>query len=221
MQRKIIITQDGSSSISMEEWGESYHSVYGAVQEAKHVYLQNGLDRLKGKQNISILEMGFGTGLNTFLTYLQSKQDKQNITYHSIEAFPLNQKEVEVLNYTDLSEDISDKQAFDYLHQGPWLQEYMVSDHFKLLKMHNTFEDQELAPEFYDLIYFDAFGYPYQPELWSQDIFEKMYLCIKPGGVLATYACRGVIKRNMQGAGFTVKTYPGPPGKREIIVAFK
>ncbi|MHC5202408.1 tRNA (5-methylaminomethyl-2-thiouridine)(34)-methyltransferase MnmC2 [Myroides sp. LJL119] len=221
MERKVIITQDGSSSIEIQGWGESYHSVYGAVQEANHVYIQNGLDHLLDKTDITLLEMGFGTGLNAFLTYLDSKQKKQNITYHAIEAFPLNKQELEALNYKELSDKESDHLIFDKMHDSKWSELITIDSHFKLLKMHNTFEQQVLEDQVYDLIYFDVFGYPYQPELWSVEIFKKMYDSLKPGGILTTYACRGVIKRNMMQVGFLVKKFAGPPGKREMIVAFK
>lgn len=221
MQRTVIITEDGSSSISLNDWGESYHSVHGAVQEAKHVYLDNGLQHFKEQKDIAILEMGFGTGLNTFLTYLQAKEWGNTISYSSIEAFPVSKEELAALNYREIPSEQLDQQIFDLLHQCAWDSKEQISSFFSLFKMHNTFEKQELQANSYDLIYFDVFGYPYQPELWSEAIFQKMFQSLKPGGILTTYACRGIIKRNMQSAGFKVKKVAGPPGKREMIVAYK
>ncbi|MHC5354141.1 tRNA (5-methylaminomethyl-2-thiouridine)(34)-methyltransferase MnmD [Myroides sp. LJL115] len=221
MKRTVIITQDGSSSISLNDWGESYHSVHGAVQEAKHVYLDNGLHHFKDQKDIAILEMGFGTGLNTFLTYLKAKEWGNTIAYSSIEGFPISTEELRALNYRQIPSVEEDQRIFDLLHQCKWDTKEQISSFFSLLKMHNTFEEQVLEANTFDLIYFDVFGYPYQPELWSQAIFEKMFQSLKPGGILTTYACRGVIKRNMQNVGFRVEKVAGPPGKREMIVAYK
>ncbi len=221
MKRKVIITQDGSSSITMEDWGESYHSVHGAVQEAKHVYLDNGLAHFKDACSIDILEMGLGTGLNAFLTYLQAKKWNLKVNYSAIEGFPISLQERALLNYEQFSDQKQDKSVFDLLHSSPWNATTLLSEAFTLTKWHNTFEQQQIGTQKYDLIYFDVFGYPYQPELWSQQIFDKMYQGLKPNGILTTYACRGVIKRTMQTAGFKVTKVPGPPGKREMIVAFK
>lgn len=204
----------------MEEWGETYHSVHGAVQEALHVYIRNGFNLIQ-LESFAILEMGFGTGLNTFLTYLEAKKEAKNIEYHTIEAFPLTQDEVACLNYKELSHDKIDQDIFDVMHQSSWNQLNEITPTFSLKKIESTFEEVLLPEQHFDLIYFDAFGYPFQPELWSDAIFQKMYNCLRPGGVLTTYACRGPIKRAMKNAGFTLKFVAGPPGKREMTIAFK
>ena len=220
MKRSVITTSDGSTSIQMDEWGETYHSVHGAVQEANHVYIEQGLHRIVLPE-IKLLEMGFGTGLNCFLTLKEAKLTQQKIIYHAIEAYPVGPAEVAALNYGTLFQDDRLQQAYHLLHESTWGVEQEINPKFHLMKMHNTFEKQVLASDEYDLVYFDVFGYPYQPELWSEAIFKKMAACLKQGGVLVTYACRGVIKHNMLAAGFTFEIVPGPPGKREMLVAFK
>ncbi|MTG98595.1 MULTISPECIES: tRNA (5-methylaminomethyl-2-thiouridine)(34)-methyltransferase MnmD [Myroides] len=220
MKRKVITTEDGSTSIQMEDWGETYHSIYGAVQEAKHVYIKHGLQKVIDKEQVAILEMGFGTGLNAYLTYLEAK-GKAKVAYHTIEAFPVSDTELEALNYFSLAEQAEDKVVYRKLHEVSWDIEQIITPDFTLFKMLNKFELQELESNRYDLIYFDAFGYPYQPDLWSEEIFAKMYACLKIGGVLTTYACRGVINRTMKKVGFEIEKVPGPPGKREMVIAYK
>ena len=88
MERKVIVTADGSSTIHLEEWDEHYHSKHGAIQEAKHVFIKSGLS-LFSNAPISILEIGFGTGLNAFITYLESKKSNQKIDRSSIQVLPL------------------------------------------------------------------------------------------------------------------------------------
>lgn len=198
---------------------ENYHSRYGAIQEAYHVFIKNGLALTEGRP-ISVLEIGFGTGLNCFITYLEAIQSGQEINYTGVEAYPVEQEVVAQLNYvTQLGAD--DKQEiFDLMHNASWGEKAQLNDTFTLTKRQQLFEDINDKTAF-DLIYFDAFGYPTQPELWSEAIFAKMYAALKSEGTLVTYACRTVIKKAMISAGFSVKKVPGPPGKREMLIAFK
>lgn len=198
---------------------ENYHSRYGAIQEAYHVFIKNGLALTEGRP-VSVLEIGFGTGLNCFITYLESLKSGQQIDYTGVEAYPVEQEVVAQLNYvSQLSAD--DKQEiFDRMHNAVWAEKIVLNEMFTLTKRQQLFQDIKDENAF-DLIYFDAFGYPTQPELWSQEIFSIMYKALKSEGILVTYACRTVIKKAMIDAGFSVKKVPGPPGKREMLIAFK
>lgn len=219
MKREIITTDDGSVTIYLPEMNESYHSKFGAIQEAQHVFIKNGLDLFQGRP-ISILEIGFGTGLNAFITYLESIKKNHHIHYTGVEAYPVGQEEVRLLNYVSQLDAAGQQAAFDALHAAEWGTGAIISDKFTLIKRQQDFKDISDAEQ-YDLIYFDAFGYPVQPDLWSTEIFRKMYNALKPNGILVTYACRTVIKRAMQQAGFSTEKLPGPPGKREILRATK
>lgn len=220
LNRKIIITSDGSSSIFVEELQETYHSVFGAIQEANHVYLKEGFSQMS-KSEFTILEMGFGTGLNAFLTALETQKQHKAVRYHAVEGFPITQDEVAVLNYPQQVDDMQAVACFKQLHQNDWEVELQINDGFRLKKIKALFEDVQLESGFYDLIYFDAFGYPYQPELWSEQIFKKMYDALTPQGILVTYACRGPIKVAMRNVGFRVERLAGPPGKRQMLRAHK
>ena len=218
MKREIIQTADGSTTIHLPEWEESYHSKHGAIQEAYHVFITNGFSLFKGKP-VSVLEIGFGTGLNAFITYLESKKNNQNVTYTAIEAYPVAFEEAMHMNYVK-ELDINEQLAFELLHQCDWEMKNAVNDDFELTKHQQFFQDITTVNT-YDLIYFDAFGYRVQPELWSETIFAKMYQALKPGGILVTYACRTIIKNAMLSAGFSVEKLPGAPGKREMLRASK
>ena len=219
MKREFITTEDGSITIHLPEMQESYHSKFGAIQEANHVFIQNGLNLTKG-QPISVLEIGFGTGLNAFITYCESTKNKQVIDYTGVEAYPVTIDEVSYLNYPSLLETENGQQAFEAMHDAEWATKTAISNIFALTKRKQFFQDIDDV-NLYDLIYFDAFGYQFQPDLWSEDIFKKMYASLKSDGILVTYACRTVIKKAMIGAGFRVEKIPGPPGKREMLRAFK
>jgi tRNA U34 5-methylaminomethyl-2-thiouridine-forming methyltransferase MnmC len=219
MKREIIKTSDGSTTIHLQEWDECYHSKHGAIQEAKHVFIKNGLHLFEGNP-VNILEIGFGTGLNAFITFLESNLKNQKINYTGVEAYPVEAKEVLEMNYVEeLDADIY-KNVFQEMHESEWNQENQISSNYSLTKRKQFF-DEINDFEVFDLIYFDAFGYRVQPELWSIDIFQKMYNSLKPNGVLVTYAARGIVKRNMISVGFTVEKLAGPPGKREMFRAFK
>lgn len=219
MKRNIIQTRDGSTTIHIEEWDECYHSRFGAIQEAQHVFIKNGLHLFENNP-VSILEIGFGTGLNVFVTFLESQKSNQVIDYVGVEAYPVSIEEASLMNYVaELNAEI-DKAIFEKMHECNWEQEISLNNHFSLTKRKQFFTDIDDVEKF-DLIYFDAFGYDVQPELWSTEIFQKMYNALKTKGVLVTYAARSVIKRSMIEAGFTVEKLPGAPGKREMFRARK
>lgn len=219
MKREIIQTLDGSTTIHIAEWDECYHSKHGAIQEAQHVFIKNGLS-LFPDRNVSILEIGFGTGLNAFITFLESKKRNQSIDYVGVEAYPISAEEIVSMNYVEELNAVEQSSIFDTMHQSNWEEKIILDDDFTLTKRKQFFEEIDDENKF-DLIYFDAFGYRVQPELWSTAIFEKMYKALKPNGVLVTYAARGVVKRSMIEVGFTVEKLAGPPGKREMFRATK
>ncbi|SHM31232.1 tRNA (5-methylaminomethyl-2-thiouridine)(34)-methyltransferase MnmD [Flavobacterium chilense] len=219
MKREIIKTLDGSTTIHLEEWNESYHSKHGAIQEAKHVFIKNGLS-LFDNNPVSILEIGFGTGLNAFITFLESEQKQQQIDYVGVEAYPVNADEVLAMNYVAELDALEFDKIFQKMHKTEWDKKIEISSKFSLTKRKQFFDEIDDF-EIFDLIYFDAFGYRVQPELWSTEIFRKMYNSLKPNGVLVTYAARGVVKRSMIEVGFTVEKLAGPPGKREMFRASK
>lgn len=219
MKRQIIYTADGSTTLHIPEWEESYHSKHGAIQEAYHVFIHSGLSLFEGK-SVAVLEMGFGTGLNAFITWLEHEKRGQSIDYVGLEAYPVAQEEVAQMNYPSALNVVQHQSIFDTMHQLPWNQPTAISVHFTLTKRQQFFQDLN-ENDRYDLVYFDAFGFRVQPELWDNAMFQKLYAAMRKGGVLVTYACRTSIKKAMLEAGFTVEKLPGAPGKREMLRAFK
>lgn len=219
IKKEVVITSDGSSSIFLPEWNESYHSKHGAIQEAKHVFLKQGFDFIQ-KNPVSILEIGFGTGLNALLTLHQSIQDQRKVFYTGVEAYPVSPEMLGALNYNLLVFNNPSDNYFEKLHQTSWEEFHELHPLFNLKKRQQFFSEIDDV-NVYDLIYFDAFGYRVQPELWSEEVFLKMFTALKAGGVLVTYACRTSIKKAMEAAGFKTEKLPGPPGKREMLRAVK
>ncbi|MGX1929565.1 tRNA (5-methylaminomethyl-2-thiouridine)(34)-methyltransferase MnmD [Flagellimonas sp. 2504JD4-2] len=219
MKRRIIATGDGSKTIQIEDWNEQYHSKHGAIQEAYHVFIEHGL-RLFKDTHVKILEIGFGTGLNALITLLEKEKLGLRIDYAGVEAFPVSSEEIEQLDYCDGLDAKDGKKAFIKMHNEPWDKEIAIDEGFNLTKQLKDFKainDTNL----FNLIYFDAFGARVQPELWTEEIFSKMYKALKDGGVLVTYAAKGSVRRALQAVGFTVERLPGPPGKREMLRATK
>ncbi|KAA3625300.1 MAG: methyltransferase domain-containing protein [Flavobacterium sp.] len=217
MKREFLITGDGSVTIHLPEWNEQYHSKHGAIAEAQHVFIKNGLEYFIGLENpdaVSILEIGFGTGLNAFLTLLYALNKKSGISYTAVEAYPVNADEIEKLNYAELTE--ASATLFKEIHSVPWEQRVPITDRFQLTKQKKYFSEITNQQEF-DIIYFDAFGPRVQPDLWTEDIFRKMFNALRPQGILVTYSAKGSVRRAMQATGFTVERLPGPPGKREML----
>lgn len=219
MKREIIVTNDGSTTIYLPKWNEQYHSKHGAIQEAKHVFIKNGLS-LFSNDVISILEIGFGTGLNSYITFLACEERDLTIDYVGVDAYPVLTKEIEQLNYVSALKANKFNVVFEKMHQQEWEVKNKISTKFSLTKRKQFFN--EITDEnCYNLIYFDAFGARVQPELWTEAIFEIMYKALKKRGVLVTYSAKGSVRRAMQSVGFVVERLAGPPGKREMLRATK
>lgn len=212
---KLEKTADGSYTLFVPEMDEHYHSVKGALTESEHIFINMGLKHTTIAEP-HILEIGFGTGLNAFLTLLEAERNQRKIHYTTLEKYPLNAEVLQQLNYPEI---IAPEAAELYykMHQTTWNTPVAITPYFTLQKIetdYTTFSFQQK----YDIIYFDAFAPEKQPEMWSQQLFDNLYQTMNPGGVLTTYCAKGVVRRMLQSAGFTVERLPGPPGgKREIL----
>jgi len=212
---EIRTTADGSDTIYSSEFNETYHSINGAITESVHVFIESGFKQLT-INNVSVLEIGFGTGLNAFLTLKEAKKEKKTVSYLTIERFPISENLVKCLNYSEIYSP-KDEGDFQFLHQSEWGKEIPVTNFFKLTKINTDIVTYDYGLEKYDVVYFDAFSPNIQPELWTYEIFKKIYQAMKFGGVLTTYCAKGEVRRNMKAAGFIVERLPGPPGKREML----
>ncbi|MGB0895739.1 MAG: tRNA (5-methylaminomethyl-2-thiouridine)(34)-methyltransferase MnmD [Flavobacteriaceae bacterium] len=218
MKREIIITSDGSTSINLPELNEQYHSKKGAINEAYHVFIRMGLDLFSDQT--SVLEIGFGTGLNAFITYLESERRQMKVDYTGVEAYPVTPEEVKQLNYVEQLKAENFSEKFQNMHDVSWETAHEISNTYTLTKRQQFFEDITDENSF-DLIYYDAFGSRVQPDLWEEGIFKIMYRALKTNGVLVTYAAKGSARRAMEKVGFSVERLDGPPGKREMLRATK
>lgn len=210
-------TADGSHTLYVPDLEEHYHSVNGAIQESKHVFISMGLHEIT-KSYISILEVGFGTGLNALLTFIESELGSTKISYNTIEKYPLSLDLTSKLNYSELSAESN--VIFDTIHKAAWNSFVEISSSFRINKINGDFTDLkcwEKSNEIFDLIYFDAFAPDKQPDLWTQNIFDYIYRLTSINGVFVTYCAKGVVRRMLQKAGFIVERLPGPPGKREML----
>jgi len=223
MKRSIIVTSDGSHSISIPEMNVTYHSTHGAIQESMHVFINAGLHQLINQltnKPINIFEVGFGTGLNALLTLIESEKSNQKIIYETVEPFPISIEEVRQLNYCEILNRKELQPLFEKLHNYEWEKEIEITNDFVFRKSHTELQNYRTS-ELQNLIYFDAFDPNVQTELWTKENFEKMFSMLEPGGILVTYSSKGAVRRAMQDAGFMVKKIPGPMGKREITRANK
>ena len=219
MQKPIIkTTADGSDTLYVSEIDESYHSTNGAVQESLHIFINDGFRECK-KENIKVLEIGFGTGLNAFLTLIEADKGNKSVIYTGLEFYPVETEEAVKLNFPELIEPAK-RAEFEALHRCEWNRKVEIKTNFTLIKQLVDFTKIEFS-EKYDVIYFDAFSPEKQPEMWSEKLFEKLYLCADENAILTTYSAKGSVRRAMQSVGFVVERLPGPIGKREILRARK
>jgi tRNA U34 5-methylaminomethyl-2-thiouridine-forming methyltransferase MnmC len=215
---KIIVTGDGSHSLVNEALNETYHSRHGAVRESMHVFIEHGLQFFANKQpknSISILEVGFGTGLNALLTINEAKRRNLTVQYTSLETFPILETIWRTLNYPDAYN------FFKQLHSAAWNRWVEITPYFSLQKREMSLQKVNLKTIEYDVIFFDAFAPNKQPELWQLPMLEKVCASIKPNGLFVTYCAKGQLKRDLKSLGLIVESLPGPPGKREMVRAVK
>jgi tRNA U34 5-methylaminomethyl-2-thiouridine-forming methyltransferase MnmC len=216
----IIDSADGSHTILSETYGVTYHSRHGAITETKHVFIQMGLHwKAQEKNEISVLEVGFGTGLNAFMSLLEAERQGWLIHYQSLETHPVSMEQAAALNYPDMLQVPERASDFIQLHSLEWNRPHALSRHFSLEKTLTPLQD--FQPErTCDVIFFDAFAPQAQPEMWEESIFEQLAKALNPGGGLVTYCAQGEFRRRLRRAGFTTERLPGPPGKREMTRAY-
>ena len=219
----IIGSDDGSNTLFSDRFGVTYHSRFGAVDESITVFLSAGLQYqlMRGLQKIKVFEMGFGTGLNAFLTLMESRRNLMvKIDYTGIEMYPIHINEASLLSYPEFlnAEELSGK--FNFMHDSSFGAWHQIYDNFRFQKINSSLLTVVLN-EKYDVIYYDAFAPSAQEDLWTPEVMKKMYTHTKEGGVLVTYCAKGSFKRALKAAGYRVEALPGPSGKREMTRAIK
>lgn len=214
-------TADGSSTLYNSLVDEHYHSIHGALNESIHVFINKGfldfVDLFKPVKNLNILEIGFGTGLNCILTFIESLKLNIFLNYTSLEPYPLEMKIIDNLNFNLDSKQLD---VFKLIHQSYWGKAVEINKQFSLEKYKLELKDFN-TNKFYDIIYFDAFAPNKQPELWKVDVFSKLFNLTSNNGVLVTYCAKGQVRRDLEKVGYFVERLEGPPGKREMLRATK
>lgn len=226
MKRQFVHTEDGTTTLYVPALNEHYHSIHGAIQESLHIFIRAGIEFYLQTHStgfplseLNILEAGFGTGLNAYLSLLYAEKQKIRLQYHSLEKYPLTFEEIQQLNYK-AQVPAKNPDLFDRLHTSPWETENLISPFFRLHKYQKDFREISFESRF-DIVFFDAFNPDIQPYLWTEEVFRNFHKALKPGGILVTYCVKGSVKQALRNLGFMLKKLPGPPGKREILRAQK
>ena len=217
MQTEFILTEDGSHTLYLAEIDECYHSSHGAIQESNHIFIEAGLKQC-AKTEITILEVGFGTGLNALLASIWAKKTETKINYITLEKFPLPSDKALSLNFAKVLGE--NPENFEAIHKASWNNWNRIHPNFELMKIEVDFCNYQHKTN-YDIIFFDAFSPDKQPEMWTDIQFEKIYNHCNQEAILTTYCAKGIVRRTMQNVGFVVERLAGPPGKREILRATK
>jgi tRNA U34 5-methylaminomethyl-2-thiouridine-forming methyltransferase MnmC len=218
MNAELRMTDDGSHTLYVPALDEHYHSHFGALTESKHIFINAGLASLKSKK-VSILEIGFGTGLNALLTAMYAEDNKVTIHYVTLEKYPLDSSLLSRLNYPIIT-GTADRELFESIHNAPWEKPVNLTPWFTLEKRLTDLTSMSVEG-LYDLVYFDAFGPGKQPEMWSREVMQKIAAITHLESVFVTYSAKGDLKRILRALGFEVALLPGPPGKRVITRAVK
>lgn len=218
MNSDLLLTSDGSHTLFVPEIDECYHSTHGAIQESRHIFIEAALKQIE-KPEINVFEVGFGTGLNALLALVEAGRSGSSIHYTTLEKYPVAAEKAFLLNYPAML-DVNYKDVFDKMHTCLWDEQVEITPFFEIEKIKCDFTDFQHKST-YDVVFFDAFSPEKQPEMWSQEQFEKIYAHCNPGAILTTYCAKGIVRRALQNAGFEVERLAGPPGKREILRAIK
>jgi len=223
MQRQLIITKDGSHTIAVPEMNVTYHSHHGAIQESMHVFINAGfnyvMDTMK-MPNIHIFEVGLGTGLNALLSLIEAEKLQQAVHYTTIELHPIDELELNSLNYLEQLKRTDLRPCFQRVHQCDWGKDVLITPFFTLHKLKKSLLNLT-GPMLQHLVYFDSFAPAAQPEHWTKEVFEKLFSNLLPGGILVTYCSKSIVRKAMREAGFIVTKIPGPRGKREMVRAIR
>lgn len=223
MEREIRTTSDGSKTLYINDLNENYHSHHGALQEAQHVFIDNGFN-LVYDYEINILELGLGTGLNVLVTIDEFMKTDINhiIHYFTIEKYPVNEEEVRELDYAAIFKKPEMAEINQRIHSCNWNESIEIIPNFFLTKYHcDFFELESIEMPKINLVYFDCFGARVQPDLWEKPLFEMVANKMKIDGLLTTYSSKGSVRRILKELNFNVEKKAGPPGKREMINAIK
>lgn len=222
LETELIITDDGSHSLFVPHLNEHYHSTHGAIQEARHVFIQMGL-YANQLNHVNVLEIGFGTGLNAYLTLIESIKANISVYYTALELYPLDISQAEQLNYAQHAANKKTEEFFMMLHKAPWSKPTEITDNFVLHKIEDDFsKDNNITLDArFDVIYFDAFAPEKQPEMWTQHLFDRLFSLCNKNAVVTTYCAKGIVRRMFEKTGFKVERLPGPPGKREMLRCIK
>ncbi len=219
---ELKMTGDGSHTLFVPELNENYHSYHGAYAEAIHVFIETGL--MVAKDNFSpleVFEVGFGTGLNATLAYEFSGKQNHPVHYTGIEKYPLTSEIISQLNYWEFWKNDEMDDAFSKMHREKWDSNIVIDANFQFRKLNGSVLEYIFESNLYHVIFFDAFAPEKQPEMWSVELFKKLYNSLAKGGMLVTYCAKGKFKRDLKAAGFDVQTLVGPPGKREMVRGMK
>ena len=217
MKVEIIETKDGSHTLYAPQFDEIYHSRNGALAESEHIFIRNGLEAYS-THVINVFEVGFGTGLNSLLSWIYAESKGIKINFHSIELYPITEDLVAQINYPSL---IGHQDKFQALHTAKWDETIELSPHFSLHKLKASILDFRFPSSSVNVVFFDAFSPEKQPEIWTVDVFAKVYDILTPGGILVTYCSKSAVRKDMQQVGFMITKLPGPHGKRDMVRATK
>lgn len=220
MKLQIIHTADGSQTLYLPGMNEQYHSVNGARTESEYVFIEKGFRHHPGTAP-TVFEVGFGTGLNALLTAIQAEKEQRKTTYFTIENYPLDKPIIDQLNYGQFFSEQA-KLWYQKIHSCPWNKTAEITPWFSLQKIKLDITTSPLSGlGLFDIVYFDAFGPDKQPEMWTPEIFKKIYNHCSTGSIFVTYSAKGEVRRQLGNAGFEMERLTGPPGKKQMLRGIK
>lgn len=226
-------TSDGSLTLRAPGHGESYRSVHGALREARSVFVEGAgvAARLDAGRATRVLELGFGTAWSFLASAERARGSGTPLSYLAFERAPLGRASLAALEHGPL---LDERETLDALLAAIGAAEAQggaganalrgrtlrverppVALELRMLDLRAA----RLPRDAFDAVYLDPFSPRVEPESWGADVLATLHAALVPGGRLATYSVQGRLRRELAALGFDVAKRPGPPGKREILVA--
>lgn len=218
-----IVWQD-KTAVS-REFEDIYFSEHDGIKETQYVFLkQNNLpEAWSGKNDFTILETGFGTGLNFFCTldsWFKTTDTGARLHYISVEKHPVTLSFLKnlITIWPDYAEYIEEL----IVNYPPLVSGFhsceLFNGRIKLLLLFGDATEQfsNLLAEV-DVCFLDGFAPSKNHSMWSESLFKQIARLMKPGGTISTFTAVGDVRRGLLDAGFDMKKADAYGNKRHML----
>jgi tRNA U34 5-methylaminomethyl-2-thiouridine-forming methyltransferase MnmC len=218
-QKKLILCEDGTNTLFSEEFNEPYHSTKdGALHESLEKHVKPALSILKHKKSLTILDICFGLGYNTFATLYYIKKKNLNTKIHILSP-EFDEGLIRSLSsFTYPPEFLEIKDIIDKVSQNLFYED----EQFKIeIILGDARESVPKIENKIDIIYQDAFSPIHNPLLWTREFFSDIASISKGDTILTSYSTAASVRLGLYENGFLIFVYYGEMTRYSTIASMK